>query len=177
MAMAAAMMFSTTAPCAPICELSSDVLAGARGAGTRVSGAAFAANGDVAVGLRAANNKAALGGLLRNPEVQALGFVNVSQQPAARGPRLVLRASAAAQVSVPDGAFLVFSDAVSSFALPSWSQNVHSVLHFVTKNMNWTDISAVSIYHTKNGLNWGSIEECFTFTELERMLLPFQSSM
>lgn len=137
-AMAAAMMSSTAAPCAPTCKLSCDVLAGARGAGTRVSGAAFPANGDVAVGLRAANNKAPLGGLLRNSEVQALGFVNVSQQPAVRGPGLVVRASAAAQVSVPDGAFLVFSDALSLFALPSWSLDIHNVLHFFTF-MNWAE--------------------------------------
>lgn len=138
MAMAAAMKSSTAAPCAPTCKLSCDVLAGARGAGTRVSGAAFPANGDVAVGLRAVNNKAPLGGLLRNSEVQALGFVNVSQPPAARRPGLVVRASAAAQVSVPDGVFLVFSDALSLFALPSWPLDIHNVLHSFTF-MNWTE--------------------------------------
>jgi len=122
--MAAAMMSSTAAPCAPTCKLSCDVLAGARGAGTRVSGAAFPANGDVAVGLRAANNKAPLGGLLRNSEVQALGFVNVSQQPAALRPGLVVRASAAAQVSVPDEAALKFTDP----SLQDLDPDVHAII-------------------------------------------------
>ena len=173
-AMAMAMTSSTAASCAPTCKLSCDVSTGSRGAGMRVSGAVFPANGDVAVGLRAAHNKAPLGGLLRNSEVQALGFVNVSQQPAARGPGLVVRARAAAQVSVPDGAWLVFSDALSLFALPSWSLDIHNVFHFFTF-MNWTE-SFCPFYSSYEGRielreHWGALHVHWTGINVTAVLI------